>query len=140
MSNVFASKAYPTKPLQPGNTVDVTIESTHEPDVVQYEFYIPAAIWDLPAVRKFISQLASFDPNATIFKGTTGVWQGDEEDTHIYRLIRKPSPEISDAKTQQYLCGLIGEMMAQLSEWTESDQEAFLFTETKMSSTLSKKK
>ena len=130
-----------TNPLRPGNPVDITIDSVYEPEVVQYEFYIPAAIWDHSAVRDFIKNLGGLDPSATIFKGATGVWQGDQEDTHIYRLIRGPGAEKMPRQTvRNHLWNLVEEMMAKLSEWGESVQKAFFFTEAKISSTLVRKR
>jgi len=82
-----SSKTYPIKPLIHGSTQNVTIEHDYRQDIVQYEFYIPAAIWQHSAVKKFITQLSKMDPSATIFKGVTGVWKGEQEDTYIYRLI-----------------------------------------------------
>jgi hypothetical protein len=60
-------RTYPTKPLQPYGSRDVVIYYDHNQNVVQYEFYIPAAIWDHSAVRNFITKLGQLDPNATIF-------------------------------------------------------------------------
>jgi hypothetical protein len=134
------SKSYKTKPLDHStHEVYVTIEHEFDNEIIQYEFYIPADIWGHSAVRHFIDKLNQLDPSATIFKGITGVWQGEEEDTNIYRLIRRKG-EVDSIKTRDVLCDYVGEMMAELSEWKESAQDAFLFTETKISTTFSIKK
>jgi hypothetical protein len=62
-----------TRPLVPGNGSKITIE--HDDDQsIQYEFYIPAAVWSHTVVRTFIQRLEQLAPGATIFKGATGVW------------------------------------------------------------------
>ena len=133
------SKIYTIRPLIHGSAQDVTIEHDYRKEIVQYEFYIPAAIWQHSAVKKFITQLSNMDPSATIFKGATGVWKGEQEDTYIYRLIFD-SGEFTYDTTRSKLIDFIGKMMASLSEWHESAQDAFLFTENDISYTLSKKK
>jgi len=134
------NQTYKVEPLFPGEPEDVTIEHDYNEGIVQYEFYIPAAIWRHSAVKNFISQLTGkIDPSGTIFKGMTGVWEGEEEDTYIYRLIFDSS-ELSITLTRRIFNDLITEMMAKLSEHTESAQEAFLFTENVISATLSKMK
>ncbi len=58
---------------------------------VQYEFYIPEAIWLCPSVQTFIRRMQSIEPGATVFHGLIGVWHGVSETTRIYSLVlRRP--------------------------------------------------
>jgi hypothetical protein len=94
---------------------------------IQYEFYIPAAIYQHTATKLFLKQLGQLAPGATIFKGAVGSWKGDEEDVHIYRLIL--GGEFDPANVRMGLHPMIADLMAELATWKESYQDAFLFTE-----------
>lgn len=113
--------------LIPNGPVQVKIVHENTP-AIQYEFYIPAAVYRHSAVRRFITRLGSVAPGATIFKGATGTWEGDEEDVNIYRLIL--GGEFDAANVRSGLHAEIADMMSQLATWKESRQKAFLFTET----------
>lgn len=146
--------------LQPSNPISVTIDQEHDEQVVQYEFYIPAKIWDHSAVKDFREKLGTISVGATIFKGTTGIWkstkggeEGEEEvveDTHIYRFIKGEIPDEckeEDGRSMSgkdyiraKLHGFIEKMMLELSVWGESRQEEFLFTETEIFNNLAKLK
>ncbi|HVC96347.1 MAG TPA: hypothetical protein VND64_21865, partial [Pirellulales bacterium] len=101
---------------------------------IQYEFYIPAAVWSHSAVKEFREFLETKLSNgATIFKTAVGVWKGDEEDTNIYRLIVRPKEtqagqDPDPADHRQMILDAIEKMMAHLAEWKESRQKEFLFT------------
>lgn len=156
MSRKIAYKGQPkqTQRLSGSIPVQVTIDQEHEEQVVQYEFYIPAKVWDHRAVKGFRANLGTISIGATIFKGTTGIWKSAKEgagevveDTHIYRLVKGDIPESTDYKGEDdkpmssgkdairaQLRGFIEQMMLELSVWDESKQEEFLFTETGISS------
>lgn len=116
-----------TVPNQSGCVEHVTVSHAREA-AVQYDFYIPTEIWDAPAMQTFRTRLLAMDPGATEFNGLTGVWQGDTEETRIYRLILRASQfqrnNVTDALKQE-----VGVLMATLS-LTAQRQEAFMYTET----------
>ena len=80
--------------LGPQRAVDIEHRVLH---ATQYEFYLPAVIWNLPMTKLFIERISNLAPGATIFKGATGVWREEkekgekgevvEEDVSIYRII-----------------------------------------------------
>jgi hypothetical protein len=136
----FPGSPKQTNPLVPGKTATVTIDQECDKDVVQYEFYIPAKIWDHKAVKDFRAKLGTISIGATIFKGTIGIWKFPKmrkeeeqevvEDTHIYRLIKGEIHDEEKIIIRAQLRNYIEEMMLKLSEWDESKQQEFLFTET----------
>jgi len=130
---------HPVNPLEPGPKIKLKVRHNSF-ESVQYEFYIPAAIWSHRAVLKFISELENITQGATIQKTATGVWQGEEEDTNIYRMIVRPKKgtiETMQSRVRARLRNAIGEMMVTLAEWGESYQSEFMFTEVKLLSTTS---
>ena len=96
---------------------------------VQYEFYIPHAIWSHPSVQAFMKRLQSVVPGATIFGSLGGVWQGKPEATRIYRLII-PADQFDMNRTRATLHGEIGRLLADLSASPKHAQQTFMFTET----------
>jgi hypothetical protein len=120
--------ARPVYPLQrPKKPIQIDIVQD-DYAATQYEFYIPSAVWSHSAVRDFIAQLHTLENGATIFKTATGVWEGVQEDTNIYRLIYKPREGTAE-QTRAILQPWVADMMAHLAEWRESRQVMFLFTE-----------
>lgn len=119
---------------QAGSAEHVTVSHSRCP-AVQYDFYIPTAIWDTPPVQTFLTRLLSLEPGATVFNGLTGVWQGETEHTRIYRLILRASQfqrnNVTDALRPE-----IGRVMAELS-LTPQHQQAFMYTETDIQMNLS---
>ncbi|MBI5722415.1 MAG: hypothetical protein HZA50_00510 [Planctomycetes bacterium] len=99
-----------------------------EQAAVQYEFFIPEAIWEHPSVHAFRQWLASLEPGATIFAGMVGMWDGRPEPTRIYRTILR-SGLFDPAKTRATLYNEIGRIMAELSNSAHDAQESFMFTE-----------
>ena len=96
---------------------------------VQYEFYIPNAIWSHPAVQAFMKRLQSVVPGATIFGSLGGVWQGKPEATRIYRLI-VPADQFDVNHTRATLHSEIGRLLADLSASPKHAQHTFMFTQT----------
>lgn len=119
---------------QSGSASRVTVSHSREV-AVQYDFFIPTAIWNERSVQIFLTRLLSLEPGATVFKGLTGVWQGETEDTRIYRLILRASQfqrnNVTDALRQE-----IGVLMATLS-LTPQQQQAFMYTETDIQMSMS---
>lgn len=126
------------QPLQPGGAVRVEVEHT-DYCAIQYEFYIPGAIWGHPAVVNFINELQSVIPGATIFPGMTGVWQRETEITHIYRMIA-PAARFSRENVRGILWNRVGNLYAQLSTWHVSAQQAIMFTETEIHVSMSQRR
>ena len=120
--------SHTVQPLRPGGAE--TVEVDHNTYcAIQYDFFIPGAIWDHSAVRNFRSELQSVEASATIFTGATGIWEGSSEITHIYRMILR-ADRFSRANVRDVLHSRIGSVYAQLTTWTESTQQAIMFTET----------
>ncbi len=132
---VSKSQPHGVEPLAAMKAISKTIDHRHQPESMQYEFYIPAAIWKHSAVKVFVDKLRNLDRGATIFKGVLGIWKDEQEDTYIYRLILGPEEATDDYfnRIHETLCEGIAEMKVKLSEWKESAQDDFLFTETKLS-------
>ena len=102
---------------------------------IQYDFYIPRLIWELPSVKFFIKRLDSIEAGATLFEGLTGIWKGEREGTNIYRKIidgRKFDPN----NTRAGLHAAVGRLMADLSASPEFKQDAVMFTETRINVTM----
>jgi hypothetical protein len=116
------------QPLAPGNAASVVINHENR-TAIQYEFYIPAAVYYHTAVQAFRQSLGQLAPGATIFRGATGVWMGEEEDVYIYRTLIKYG-EHTPETLRPGLRSLIQAMMASLATWKEASQKEVLFTET----------
>jgi hypothetical protein len=131
-------KQYPFLPLEQQEQEDATIEHITL-EVIQYEIYIPAKVWDHRAVRAFRGNLfPNGFPGATILKTAIGLWEGTEEDTHIYRTIVSSTEMNAAANLRGWLQEEIGKMMAILAEWCESRQEVVLFTEMNLTASQSR--
>jgi hypothetical protein len=122
------------QPLKPGAQT-VAVDHDHY-GAVEYEFYIPAAVWDHSATWSFIQWLQALEPGATIFKGATGVWLGQLEDSYIYRMIPRDG-RYDRTNVRDALHAEIGSWHAKLATWIESAQQAILFTEIEIRATLS---
>lgn len=122
-------------PLYRGDKKTIKVKH-NEVDAVQYEFYFPQSVWDNSVTQSFIIKLGRLAPGATIFKGATGVWKQDDEEVNIYRLILGGA-EFDRGSIKTTLYGEIGQLMACWKEWNESEQDAFLFTETDIKMTVS---
>jgi hypothetical protein len=59
----------------------------HEQAADEYEFYIPAVVWEHAATRKFLAWLTSDIEGATVFNGAVGAWEGQVERTHVVRVL-----------------------------------------------------
>ncbi len=94
---------------------------------IEYEFYVPAAIWDHAAVRIFLDELLSVEKGATIFKGTIGIWQQTTEITHIYRVTLRRD-RFSPDNFVQTIQNRIARLMADLTESLDAWQEEIIFT------------
>jgi hypothetical protein len=104
---------------------------------IQYEFYIPRLVWNLPSVRVFIKRLDSIEKGATLFSKLGGVWEGEHEETNIYRkIIDRRNFQPSNTRTA--LHSAVGRLMADLSASPEFAQQAVMFTETPIRVTMSK--
>lgn len=99
-------------------------------EAVQYDFYIPNAIWDTPAVQDFRERLFSVEAGATVFNYLHGVWKGTEEQTCIYRMVLR-AERFNRGNILATFQNMIGDLMAQLSV-TGSGQEVVMFTETEI--------
>ena len=116
--------------VQTGEGQGYRVAVRHEDyDAIQYEFYIPEAIWTHPSVQTFLNRLRSIQPNATIFAGLVGVWQGEPEQTCIYRMIIRAG-HFDSANTRATLHGEVGRLIGDLSAADDSAQDTFMFTET----------
>lgn len=125
-----------THTVQTGGGKGYRVSVHHEDyQATQYEFYIPEAIWNHQSVQTFIERLESIEPGATIFQGLVGVWQGQPEQTRIYRMILRAG-QFNPANTRSALHGEVGRLMADLSASKQSAQDAFLFTETDIRATM----
>lgn len=98
---------------------------------VQYEFYIPEAIWAHTAVETFIKRLQSVEAGATIFRGLVGIWKTAPEATYIYRVIIRGN-QVAAGNARSALHGEIGRLLADLSVSPQHAQQTFMFTETDM--------
>ncbi len=116
-----------------GQQISVEI---HENEAVQYDFYIPTAICEHPSIKNFLQKLSCLERGATIFQGLTGIWQGKEEKTQIYRLILQKGKFQRD-NVKAALKRESGRLFAELST-TPHTQQAFLYTETDILMNLNK--
>ena len=102
---------------------------------IQYDFYIPAEIWDAAPVQTFRTRLLDIVPDATIFNGLTGIWEGTAEQTRIYRMI-VPAARFQRNNVTNAFRSEIGRLMAELVV-TPQTQQAFMYTETEIEMNLS---
>jgi hypothetical protein len=114
---------------QGGSEEHVTVAHSREA-AVQYDFYIPTVIWDTPPVQTFFTRLLSLALGATVFNGLTGVWQGEPEQTRVYRLILRAN-QFQESSVTDDLRQEIGVLMAGLT-LTPQHQQDFMFTETEI--------
>ncbi len=115
---------------------DRIIVNHNEYEAIQYEFYFPETIWNHPSCQTFMQRLGSIEDGATIFAGLIGVWEGDSEQTRIYRMILR-ADRFDRSNVRTTLHSEIGSLMAGLSASANSAQDAFMFTETVIRATIS---
>ncbi|HYE61264.1 MAG TPA: hypothetical protein VD997_04640 [Phycisphaerales bacterium] len=90
---------------------------------VEYEFYIPAAVWEHGATRAFLAWLTSEVEGATVFKGAVGAWEGQVERTHVVRVLAG-----ADEATSGLIAARAGELMRAWGESPQTRQETLMFT------------
>ena len=95
----------------------------------QFVFYIPKTIWEIPVVKSFFDALSRLG-GATVFDEEIGIWKGEKEKTHVFRLVVREGDRPLK-KVRKMLRDEIGRMMVILSE-TKYAQEAMLYTETEI--------
>jgi hypothetical protein len=120
---------------RPQRAVDIKHRVLH---ATQYEFYLPAAIWNLPMTRQFIKRISNLAAGATIFKGATGVWREEkqkgekgeavEEDVYIYRIIVNAEVLPAD-NARNGIHSEIADLSAALSICDFISQKELIFTE-----------
>ncbi|MEX0652816.1 MAG: hypothetical protein WD534_02200 [Phycisphaeraceae bacterium] len=116
--------------IQPPQGQASHVAVTHRAyEAVQYDFYIPTLIWELPSVKRFIERLDAIDPGATRFEGLTGVWRGDREGTSVYRKILRRD-QFDPDRTRSALQEAVGQLMADLCASPAFAQDTVMFTET----------
>lgn len=103
---------------------------------VQFDFYIPESIWSEARTQKFIETIQSVEQGGTIFKGLTGMWQGDQESTRIYR-VTIPCDGMGRAILRAALHAEIETLLRSLALSPSTMQTALLFTETEIYVSLS---
>ncbi|MGE0608819.1 MAG: hypothetical protein AB7O62_17120 [Pirellulales bacterium] len=113
-------------PLLPGKAANLVIEHD-EFDAIEYELYIPAGIWTHGAVQEFVAEPLQIEGGATISKGATGVWRGEQEETHVIRIVIRRDIDQRE-KFFDRLQQRVGELMARLAEWPVSTQRVVMFT------------
>ena len=106
-------------------------------DAWQFEFYIPANIWLHDDVQEFVQRLGTLSRGATIVNGATGVWKGEREGTHVYRLIMRAG-QVEMDKVRLTIQSMVGTLLTKLDAHDEAAQDAFMVTETAIKVTLSK--
>jgi len=113
------------------------VRVTHdEYEALQYEFYIPEAIWNHHAVRAMLTRLEALAPGATSFSRLAGIWDHKPETVRIYRMILR-SDVSGSQDTRRMLRREAGLLMAELSAEARLAQDAFMFTETPIQVTMS---
>ncbi len=113
----------------------VTVDH-HYYRAVQLDFYIPTKIWKLQYVRAFFDTLSQLG-GATMFEEETGLWRGQQEKTHVFRVIVESSAAaIKELRTT--LRHEIGTLMAALSASKKSAQETMMYTETEITMVMAK--
>jgi hypothetical protein len=125
--NASNTTTHTVRPLREGGAKPVVV-SHEDYCAIEYEFYIPAAIWAHSATQTFIHRLQSVEPGATLFTGLHGIWRGQSEYTHVYRLILQAC-RFDRRNVRMTLQTEVGVLMAALSTWEESRQEEVWFTE-----------
>lgn len=95
---------------------------------VEYELYIPALVFHHPATQALIRKLQKVEPAATVSKGLQGIWRGQKEVTHVYRMILRIS-RFHRRSVRATLQNEIGNLMQVLSQSKKARQQIVLFTE-----------
>ena len=98
-------------------------------DAVQLDFYIPVVIWDHPRVQAFLRRVESLESAGTIFNGLTGIWQGQPEQTRIFRIIRRRN-KIDYKGMHQVVRADIAGLMVDLATADGTRQSQVMYTET----------
>jgi hypothetical protein len=127
------------QPLIPNKRLHLHVDHSRKSSV-QYEFYIPAAIWSHTAVRVFRAALhRALSAGGATVVAATGLWAGAQEDTNIHRVIvgpRKGEDSVNRIALRALIEPEVGKMLVSLAEWRESEQDAFFFTEAELERSL----
>lgn len=117
------------RPLRRATAAQVAVKHD-EFLATEYEIYIPAGIWTHTAVRSFLDRPLRAEGGATISKGATGLWRGNQEETHVIRIVvRHAAGDTAGAdRFFDLLQRRVGRLMAHLAEWPEARQQEVMFT------------
>jgi len=122
------------RPAQHGEAERVKV-TPNDYAAVQYEFYIPCSVFSHSATRLFLERIQSVENGATVFSGLTGTWQDkatgreETEPVAIYRVIIH-GQRFQQERARIAIQNEADRLLALLSEWQESRQTEFWFTET----------
>ncbi len=121
--------------IGPRRAVDIEHRVLH---ATQYEFYLPAAIWNPPMTKQFIERIGNLASGATIFTGATGAWRQEkekggkgevvQEDVCIYRIIVN-AEVLSADNARSGIHSEIANLSAFLSICDSILQKEIIFTE-----------
>jgi hypothetical protein len=114
--------------LRPGSANTFDIHHEHK-EAIQYDFYLPVKVYLHRATQRFIQRIGHLSPGSTLFRGATGIWKQDAEDTYIHRFIIEPK-EFGRDNLRMAIRSEINELAAELGEWRETVQQQIMFTET----------
>jgi hypothetical protein len=114
---------------RPGKGVRVVLRQ-NKSVAVQYDFFIPAAIWRCKPIKMLLKSLESVELGATIFKGMTGIGEGAREKTHLYRMILMAGKH-QRANVKGGLDSAVAHAMSGLAA-TRHKQAAFWYTEAEI--------
>lgn len=94
---------------------------------LEFEFYLPAPVWEHPATKRFLSAIYDLVEGATILGGARGVWRDVHESMNIVRVLVKRD----DAKSADCIARVEMETSRVMQEWSLSEttrQETLLYT------------
>jgi hypothetical protein len=112
---------------RPAVTTSPSSFRVHARQAIEFEFYVPAALWRRKATRTFLNEVYGFVEGATLIGGARGAWHGQSETTHLVRVVI----ESSGMELSRFMSA-IGRAAKRLMEaWHEggAGQEMFLFTQ-----------
>lgn len=96
-------------------------------EALEFDFFLPTAIWDHQAVCAFRDDLAAVEPGATIQHANTGLWNGEAEGTRVYRLLLRVGAFDPDRVTR-WLHRRVGRLADELAGDAAARQDEVRFT------------
>lgn len=99
-----------------------------------FDIYVPEAIFDLAATKKFFAQLGVLSEGATLYRGVVGDWYHETEAVRVLRMsvtIVKPDGTVlwTEESIREAVANMVCDLMVDLRESHQHYEDAIFFND-----------